>query len=54
MSVLWWNFGDFGVAAFERNFDADTGTPARSASSKSEDRIHKQHSSAYAGPNEEP
>jgi hypothetical protein len=48
------NFGDVGLAAFERNFDVNTRTPARRASSKSEDRIHKQHSSAYTGPNEEP
>jgi hypothetical protein len=26
--VLWWNFGDVGLAAFERNFDFHTGTPA--------------------------
>jgi hypothetical protein len=26
--VLWWNFGDVGIAVLGRNFDVGTGKPA--------------------------
>ena len=53
-SVLWLNFGDVGLATFERNFDVDMGTSSGRASSKAEGTIHKEHSSYCAGPNGEP